>query len=273
MPLSRTRSALLAEIRKRGIQVKRMPPALIQQPEEVSLEMTVAHLAARHLLEPDPDFFFVQIGAFDGLTGDPLHDLIVRYDWAGILVEPQTRPFEALRATYAGRPRLTLRNVAIDERDEVRLFYRITDGPSVPEWAARLASFDRENILRQDSPQANLRDNLVCENVKCLSFESLLEGVGHVDLLQIDAEGYDATLIHLFDFDRWRPSIVQFEHKHLSLADHDAAIRHLVKHGYRVAAAKVDTVAYRDRRVVGQFESSESPAYPEPISRDPTDSN
>jgi len=245
MPLLTIRRALLAEIRKRGIQVKRMPPALIQQPEEVVLELTVAHLVARHLLESDPDFFFVQIGAFDGLTGDPLHDLIVRYDWAGVLVEPQTRPFEALRVTYSGRPRLSLRNVAIAERDEVRPFYRVADGPNLPDWAVQLASFDRATILRHGS---NLRDKLVCEDVECLSFESLLAGVDHVDLLQIDAEGYDANLIRLFDFNRWRPSIVQFEHKHLSLADHDAAIRHLVKHGYRVAAGRLDTVAYRDRR-------------------------
>src|SRR5665213_3125000 len=112
------RVAALGQLRKRGIQVKRLPPVLIQKPDEVILDLTLEHLVARHMLAPAPDFFFVQIGAFDGLSQDPLHDLIVRYDWAGILVEPQDRYFQTLRATYANRPRLTLRNVAVGERDE-----------------------------------------------------------------------------------------------------------------------------------------------------------
>jgi FkbM family methyltransferase len=236
------RRALLDEVRKHGLQVKWMPPTLVQRPEDVTLYMTLEHLIARHLLdEPDPAFFFVQVGAHDG-AHDPLQACILRYDLAGLLVEPQAQAFRTLRSTYSNRPRLVLRNVAVAERDETRLFYRVVDGP---EWTDQLASFDAAIILRHDNPQLRLRDKLVCEDVQCLSFESLLADVNRVDLLLIDVEGYDATLIRLFDFDRWRPSIVQFEHRHLSRRDHDAAVRRLVEHGYRVSCAQFDTLAYR----------------------------
>jgi FkbM family methyltransferase len=165
-----------------------------------------------------------------------------------VVVEPQTGPFSDLRVTYGDAPRLTLRNVAIGERNEVRPFYRVAPGPTVPAWAAQLASFDPAVIMRHGGPSANLRENLTCEDVQCVTFESLLADVDRVDLLQIDAEGYDATLLRLFDFERWKPSIVQFEHKHLSVAEHDAAIRHIVAYGYRIAIAQLDTVAYIDRR-------------------------
>ena len=241
------RSAVLGHLRDRGIQVKRMPPVLIQRPDEVILDLTLEHVVALHMLAPAPDFFFVQIGAFDGVTEDPLHDFIVRHEWSGLLVEPQERYFQALCATYADRPRLMLRNVAVGERDEIRPFYRVV-GPGIPEWTAQLASFDTAIILRHEDAETQLRGHLVCEQVQSVSFESLLGEVDHVDLLQIDAEGYDATLIELFDFARWQPSIVQFEHRHLSLHKHDAAMRRLIQHGYRVAVARFDTVAYRDRR-------------------------
>lgn len=246
MLIAELRRAFLDEIRKRGIQVKRMPPVLIQRPDEVILELTLAHLAARHLLDPDPDFFFVQIGAFDGQ--DALHDLIMHYNWSGVLVEPQSGAFEALRAMYGNSPGLALRQVAIGERDEIRPFYGIASGPGIPEWTAQLGSFDPAVPLSWEGLGDNGREHLISEKVRCMTFESLLSDVDHVDLLQIDVEGYDARLIQLFDFDRWEPSIVQFEHRHLSLADHDAAIRRLVGHGYRVAVGRFDTAAYRDRR-------------------------
>jgi len=239
------RRAALNQLGKRGIQVKRVPPLLIQRPD-VILRVTLERLVAHHLLVPDPGFYVVQIGAFDGRDHDPLHDLIVRYNWAGMLVEPQARPFQALCSTYADQPRLTLRNVAVGERDEVRPFYRIKEGPTIPNWVGKLASFDLATIMRHDNAQLRLEENLVCEQVRCVCFESLLADTDHVDLLQIDAEGYDATLIGLFDFERWQPSIVQFEHKHLSAWEYDTAILRLVEHGYQVAAAKVDTIAYKD---------------------------
>jgi FkbM family methyltransferase len=238
------RQGALTELRKHGIQVRRLPPTLIRAPEERALDLTIEHLTAWHLLDPTPEFFFVQIGAFDGSTGDPLRRLVSHYDWAGLLVEPQKAPFDSLRSLYADRPRVSVRNVAVGERDELRTFYSVIDGPP---WAAQLASFDPMSILRYERPDVALRDKLVRTEVQCLTFESLLSDIDRVDLLQIDVEGFDAVLIHLFDFDRWRPSIVQFEHRHLSLVAHEAAVARLAGYGYRIGVSRFDTLGYHDR--------------------------
>jgi FkbM family methyltransferase len=241
MAASGLRRYALREIRRRGIQVKRLPPSLIENADEVTLNLNLAHLLGA-LTWPNPGFFFVQVGAFNGR--DALHDLVVRYDLAGIVVEPQASPFQALEATYADRPRVELRNVAVGDRDGQRRFYRLREG--MPPWTQQLASFDEANILKHDALVPNLRDNIVSEMIDCVTFETLLTGRDRVDLLQVDAEGYDATLIGLFDFEHWRPSIVQFEHHHLSRSDHDAAIRRLLDRGYRVALSAGDTIACRD---------------------------
>ena len=36
-----------------------------------------------------PDFFVLEIGAFDGVLSDPIYKWIKKYKWHGILVEPQ----------------------------------------------------------------------------------------------------------------------------------------------------------------------------------------
>ena len=43
------------------------------------------------------DFFFIQIGANDGLTGDTLNQYIKKFKWTGILVEPVAYVFEMMK--------------------------------------------------------------------------------------------------------------------------------------------------------------------------------
>jgi hypothetical protein len=140
---------------------------------------------------------------------------------------------------------VTLRNVAIAEEPGLRPFYRIRDDvPDLPDWVPQLASFDLDTIMLHRWEVKGLEDLVISEDVECVTLEQLLDGVGHIDLLQIDVEGYDAEIVRMFDFERRRPSIVRFEHVHLSSDVHDAAIERLLAYGYGVALETFDTIAY-----------------------------
>jgi len=69
-------------------------------------------------------------------------------------------------------------------------------------------------------------------------------GVQHVDMPQVDAEGYDAEILRLFDIPARRPAIVRFEHKHLRSADHEQALGQLVDCGYGFSICGENTLAY-----------------------------
>ena len=55
---------------------------------------------------PD-DFFFVQIGANDGINHDPLHEYVTKYNLSGLVVEPQPDVFELLRKNYESFKKVT----------------------------------------------------------------------------------------------------------------------------------------------------------------------
>ena len=40
-----------------------------------------------------------------------------------------------------------------------------------------------------------------------------------IDLLQIDTEGFDYEVLKMFDFNTYRPVIIQYEHFHLSMEE------------------------------------------------------
>ena len=79
----------------------------------------------------------------------------------------------------------------------------------------------------------------------CVTFDELLAGVDDVDLLHLDVEGYELELLRLFDFARFAPAIVRFEHAHLMRSDWNEAVRLLAGHGYRMLREEYDTTAYR----------------------------
>lgn len=93
----------------------------------------------------------------------------------------------------------------------------------------------------------NLETMIEAEQVRCTTFETLFNesGIKEVDLLQIDAEGFDAEILRLFNVPARKPAIVHFEHKHLSIGDHRGAIGMLVGQGYRLSVSESDTLAYR----------------------------
>jgi FkbM family methyltransferase len=238
------RSALAAA----GLQVRRWPAPLIFRREaelRIGLEHVIAHSLWRH---PREDFFFIQVGAFDGMANDPLRETVMERGWSGILVEPQREAFRQLEKNYGDQPGLVLRNVAVTDASGPRTLYKLRTGDAaLPPWALQLASFRREVILKHGDVIPDIAGRIETETVECLTFEDLLAPVrpGRIDLLQVDAEGYDFEILKLFHGAGLRAQIIGFEHKHLSRPERNACVEHLISLGYRVALDGPDAVAYR----------------------------
>lgn len=207
----------------------------------VNLDMVLSHYRIEH-----PTVRYVQVGAFDGVSGDPIYSLIEKHRLQGILVEPQKDAFMRLQKNYAGFPQFHLVNAAIADHDGFATLFRIRPDASGPEWLHQIASFDRRVLMSHAHMVPDLESMIETEQVRCLTFATLFSelGIEAVDMLQIDTEGFDAQVLQLFDIPHRRPAIVRFEHKHLSIAEHENSIAMLVRYGYRVATASNDTLAY-----------------------------
>ncbi len=197
--------------------------------------------------ERTEDFFFIEIGANDGVTQDILHQHIGKYRWGGILVEPVPYYFEKLKRTYEADDRLALENVAISDKDEVRDFYRVREGVShFPYWSEGLGSFDLNVVLSHRWAMPDISDYIVTEEVKCIALRSLLlkHDVKKIDLLSIDTEGYDYEIIKQIDFDKLSPLVLIYEHKHMKRDERKRCESMLRAHRYALRKQRGNTLAY-----------------------------
>ena len=197
-------------------------------------------------LSPDrADFFFIEVGANDGIFADQIHHMIRKYRWRGILIEPQPDTFAQLVANYAGHDdHLLFENAAVAAQDGYADFWTVP-GQS---W---LGSLDRAVLHRAGFSTAQVRR----DRVRTVCVPTLLQKyeIKCIDLLQVDTEGFDFEVIKMFMAAGIQPAIINYEHLHLNDADRQECVNYLGRSGYKMLQAGtdgIDTVAYRRAPVV-----------------------
>lgn len=191
---------------------------------------------------------FVQIGSSDGVANDPLHDTVRSRGWSGLLVEPIPQLFEQLTANYRGVPGITTANVAIGTEDGKATIYAVDSRPGDPEWVDQIASLDREVVLRHAYALPGLESRIVPTEVESVRLSSLMaqQSVTSIDLLHIDAEGFDDEIIRQIEMHApWAPRYLIYEKKHISAPRYLETRALLERAGYRLVEIWPDEFGYR----------------------------
>lgn len=223
-------------LRRMGISRCHTPPILTREPD-LLVQCWLPYVVAQLLLRNN-DPTFLQIGAFDGVGDDDLRELIKTHHLRGVLVEPQPAAFAKLKETYADQPQVVLLQAAIAEREGARDLYVRKSKTSMA------ASFDRGHLRRHNIAESDIGTI----SVPCHTVEGALRlaGLTTVDIIQIDAEGYDWQIIHSINLDRVRPQIIRFEYRNMPPTDADACLAHLAARGYQFLLERRDIVAVRE---------------------------
>lgn len=196
-----------------------------------------------------PEAFVVQIGANDGLAGDPLAEAFRKTRWSGLLVEPVPHLYEMLVSRYRDRQGIRIERAAVSAYDGEAPLYRLRTEPGKsPEWFDQLATLDRDVLLKHRSSIPEIDSLLVEERVPAVRLDTLLarHEISRIDLLVIDTEGHDFEVLRTLDFARFRPTLVMFEHQHLTEGDKQAAYALLETAGYDYReTVEGDAIAWR----------------------------
>jgi FkbM family methyltransferase len=215
-----------------------LKPILSHKAEPVD----ILRLAIQDLMAQEKDIFFVQIGAHDGLSYDPIAPYVRQFHWRGLLVEPQPAVFAKLKEHYAEVPTLIFENVAIAEQEGTLTLYCFKNA-SPDDHASMLAS-TKQHYLKLNGD--NARGELTAIEVPAVTLNTLLtrHQISRIDLLQIDTEGYDFNIIKSLDFSRIKPRIIHFENNFLNSKQKTFCANLLAAHGYSTMDLGIDTLAY-----------------------------
>lgn len=184
---------------------------------------------------------FVQIGANDGETDDPIFEYINAPDslWRGVLLEPQAPAFMKLSQKYSDNPRIQLENSALNQFDGTADFYVSNDHDLL----AGLSSNSLKNRVSKSTPIDKIRVNCISPETLCKRY-----GITSLDLLVVDTEGFDADAVMLVLGANLFPEVILFEHINVPKIKLRECFSILELRGYDLLRVGIDVIAINNSR-------------------------
>jgi len=178
---------------------------------------------------------FIQIGANDGIRDDEFRKFINNQQLCGLLIEPQTAPFQRLLKEYENNSSLILENCAVAPLQGTITLYGFSDTYEREFQLDVFTSFDK-SIIEDVKVRLSLESEIVSVEVPCFPLNYLMNknSLKTCDILVIDTEGFDFEILKSIDLHTLGATLVQIEHINLSDADLRSALEYLIKYGYQV---------------------------------------
>lgn len=162
-------------------------------------------------------------------------ELLYRRGWHGVNIDAAPGSMSEFRRL---RPRDVNLEIGVAKADETRNFY-VFDEPA-------LNTFDAERARALDKPPYRIREVV---KVRCAPLATILRehAIGAIDLLTIDAEGFDYDVLQTLDWQTTQPRVVLVEQHQLDLEALLASdvCTFMTVRGYRVIAKTFNSVFYR----------------------------
>lgn len=205
------------------------------------------------------------IGANDGKTNDPLYRLMESHlsnKSEVILFEPQEYLIPILKEHYGFHPNCHIVNAAVGPQNELDLYavrpeyWKESQPPYAANWpvyraATGITSTNRAAVVKWvkkwlpesvDPELAVAKLNVPCAPL-IAAFEELALPLS-VDVLQVDAEGFDDEVIYSSSIDRLKPKIIYFEIALLP-KERRLKLRRFLKANYDLMRIEKDMLAIR----------------------------
>jgi hypothetical protein len=115
---------------------------------------------------------FVQVGAHDGVTADPLHSVILKHNWAGVRVEPAPSMFSKLQENSKAMPYVKVMQVACARDATPRPFYTLRPGPDG--FYSFLSSFNKDVIMNHRHLVPNIESRIEEYLVETLTVDQVM---------------------------------------------------------------------------------------------------
>jgi hypothetical protein len=197
----------------------------------------------------------VKIGSHDGVSGDPFSAFTQNnYELHGVFVEPVKHLFEKGKATYSNYKNIIFKNIAIGEVEGYKDFYFLDASTKeafadIPLWWDQLGSFNPEHVI--NTLGEKYRPYVMKSPVLTQPLMTVLNNLPfkHLDILQIDTEGYDWQILKQLNLNEIQPKLLYFEHKWLAPGELEEAQIFLKDH-YDLNILEHDCVAFRKSKSI-----------------------
>ena len=190
----------------------------------------------------------IQIGANDGERFDDLKNFIKFKNLNCLLVEPVNRYYKKLVQNYSNENNFKFENSAISKEKQKLELYCVKEEflKNYDDHVQGINSSDKNHLIKHDVKKNHIEKIIV----NSISFKDLIikYNITKIDLLYIDAEGYDGKiLLDFFDISKFNPIII-FEFIHIETKIFEKLIDKLNQQKYRYFSINENLICYPEKK-------------------------
>jgi FkbM family methyltransferase len=192
----------------------------------------------------------VQIGANDGVRFDILNNFIEKYQIKSLLVEPINEYFQKLSLKYKNSNFVSIENSAISINNEISFLYKVDSKylSFYDDHIPGISSFDKNHLLKHGVKKRHI----IKEKINSININELLNkhNIKDIDLLYIDAEGYDGKIVIDFITNTTLTPIIIFEYIHVDNKILSLLLSKLKNIKYKIFSINENLVCYPNNKLI-----------------------
>ena len=221
-------------------------------------------VALKALIEIQHNLNIVVVGANDGRVNDPIYEFAMDMSSKTnmLLIEPNKFLLPHLQKSYSSHPSHQIANCAIGHESMLTLYAvksnwfdrfqpAYAKGWPIYRAATGITSANKEHVEKALLFEGiNPDDAIESLNVPCQQLSPLLAALNWpsaIDVLQIDAEGYDDSVIHAANIQSTRPKLIYFENRNIPEERINALVNYLSSQHYQTHKIDGDSLAVDSR--------------------------
>ena len=225
---------------------------------------TKYQVALRTLIKIKHQLNIVVVGANDGKTNDPIYNFAMRRSGATniLLIEPNKPLLPYLESNYSTHPSHQIANCAIGKEGTLTLYavkqevWDLFQPAYANGWPSYRAATGITSAIKSHLEEALVGQNLDPDsaidilNIPAKELKTLLEELKWptpIDVLQIDAEGYDDVVIYNSNLSYTIPKLIYFESHNMPEEQGKALKSYLSQQRYNTHNLGGDTLAVDSR--------------------------
>ena len=222
---------------KRFVELVEATPARFRNRRTISFSQYGEDAILWHL-KPQPRGFYIDVGAFHPRILSNTYKLYLK-GWSGITIEPNPDSVDTFRRV---RPRDLHLNIGVSRTPCDLTYYRFE--------LSELNSFDREQASRMRTDVSS------CLEVSCLPLSEVVQqhaAARRIDLLSVDCEGLDLSVLESLDWTLTRPvAVIVEDFEQFGINKEPGGVsqiqRFLTRQDYAQVAQAIFSFIYVDRR-------------------------
>ena len=192
----------------------------------------------------------IQIGANDGVRFDEIKKYLKSENIKSILVEPVKKYFEILKETYFANKNIIFENCAVTNKTGELDIYTVKNEylNNYDDHIKGISSFDKNHLIKHKVKSGHI----TTEKVNGLTINALMKknNFSKVDLIYIDAEGYDGNIvINFLENSNCNPIII-FEYIHINSKVFKIVLDKLSNYEYNFFKVQENLVCFKNDKYI-----------------------